>query len=798
METIKDAELLPQYKKHMAIYAIETTRRRMVPDWKDGLKLSQRRVLVAMLDCKCDDKFVKTSKIVGETMGNYHPHGDVSIADVVKHLTNWFECYEPLIDHRGNFGSMQGDGAAAPRYTEAKLSKFALDTMLSELIDNRQVVDWVPTYNNENMEPEYLPNKVPNLLINGSYGIAIGFVVGIPKHSINDVIDATVNLIRNPKAPVVLIPDQCMPCDIIESNWKSISNTGRGKFKIRGRIDTEQIGDRYRLVIKSTPDYVNFDKGKGATGGGIKFKIIEMVKAGKLPQVVNIVEDSKKDDMRIVIELKKGSDPEYVKNILYKNTSLETTFACKFEVIDGIELMPMSYKSYLQAFIMQRKNTKLRSYCINLQNAKTKYHEKEAYIKLLESGEIDNIIRMIRNRNSIDDNELIEYLIKKLKITDIQAKYIINANIKNLSKAYLNKYKEEYARNKEIEAHCMEMIVDERKIEQEIIDELLYFKKKYGKPRRSRIIKQSDVEGIPAGKFKIVITDNNYIKKINSADEVIAYKGDRPRHVIDVDNTENIILFSEKGRAFKLPVHKIPVTDKKAIGIDIRILVKGLTSGIVQVFYEPDIISMAKTRKDKFFMTVITSDGFIKKMDLDDFVKVAPSGLIYTRLNDNDMVKSVQIVPHNADIIVYSGKKALRMEMNEIPHYKRSTYGVSAMKSDEPIDGFTVLHNTDAEPYVIALTKLGRVNKIMSSALPKGEKNNRNKAGYKIIKLSKGDELFAIHAVNDNNTVIVETMNNTIEVPVRDVPVSSSVSTGVELVPKTVAKNDRTVRSIVM
>ena len=281
MEIIENKNVVEQYKTHMAIYSIETSRRRMVPDWRDGLKLSQRRILYAMLQYgHCDKRFMKTAKIVGDTMGNLHPHGDAAIADAIKHLTNWWECYEPLIENQSNFGSMQGDGAAAPRYTEAKLSQYSIECLLSEMMDNKQVVDWAPTYNNLDMEPEYFPAKVPNLLINGTFGISVGFTTGIPSHSINDVIDATINLIHNPDAPVVLIPEQCMPCDIIEANWKSISNKGRGTFRARARIEIEKHKDCYWLIIKSTPDMVYFDKGK-AENGGEKYKIIDMVKAGK-------------------------------------------------------------------------------------------------------------------------------------------------------------------------------------------------------------------------------------------------------------------------------------------------------------------------------------------------------------------------------------------------------------------------------------------------------------------------------------------------------------------------------------
>ncbi|MDD3121877.1 MAG: DNA topoisomerase (ATP-hydrolyzing) subunit A [Candidatus Izemoplasmatales bacterium] len=777
METIEKQNIVEQYKRHMAIYSIEVSRRRMVVDWRDGLLLSQRRVLFAMLEDHCDKKFIKTQKVIGTTMGDYHPHGDASLNGTITNMTNWWSFKEPLITNKSNFGSMQGDGPAAPRYTEIKLSEYSMECILSEMMDNRSVVDWVPTYNNTGMEPEYLPARIPNLLINGTFNIAVGFVTGVPKHSINDVIDATINLINNPAAPVVLIPDQCMACDIIESNWKAISNKGKGKFRIRARIDIETYNDLYQLVIKSTPDMVYFDKGK-AENGGEKYKIIEMVKSGKIPQIMDIVDHSKENDMRIIIKLRKGSDPNYVKEILYKHTQLETTFGINFEVLNGIELIKMSYKGYLEAFIAQRLDTKFRSYAIKLQNTRTKYHEKDAYVKVLESGEIDNIIQMIRKRKTIDDNDLMEYLIKKLNITNIQAKFIINVNLKNLSEAYLDKYKREYQELKLIEADCLKKITDESLLKKEIVDELLYFKQKYGKPRKCRIIKQSEANGIPEGRFKVIITEGNYVKKINENDPANTYRGDAPKHVLKVDNTESILLFSDKGRVFNLPVHKIPVTDNNSIGVDIRILVKGLTSDIVKIIYTPELIQFTKTKKHKFFLTVVTKGNYIKKMDLEDFMNIAQSGLLYTKLNGEDIVKEVQIVPYDADIIIYSDRKALRIGMDNVPHLKRSTLGNQAMNSKEPIDGFTQLSNTVA-PYIVAITDSGKINKIPAEALPKSE---RNKAGCNVIKLGRGDKIFAVHVLHDNHIIKVKCAKDVQQIKVSDIPIGSSISNGVKMI----------------
>lgn len=778
METIIESNVSERYKEQMGIYAIEVTRRRMVPDWKDGLKLVQRRILVAMLKDNCVSKYVKTAKVVGTTMGDYHPHGDSSIADAIKHMTNWFEYKMPLIDNQSNFGSMQGDGAAAPRYTEVKLSQYAIDCMLSEIMETKEVTDWVPTFDNTGKEPEYLTTKLPNLLINGTFSIAIGFTVGIPKHALNDVVDATVKLIRNPDAPVVLIPDQCMACDIIDTNWKSISNKGKGKFKVRARIDIEKHKECYWLIVKSTPDMVFFDKGED---GGEKYKIIEMVKSGQIPQITDIVEETAKDktEMRVIIKLRKGSDPNFVKEMLYKSTNLETTFTVNFEVLDGIKLVPMSYKSYLQAFIMQRMDTKFRQYCIRYQNARTRSHSLEAYIKALESGQIDDILQLIRKRTVIDDVALTEELIKRLKITDIQAKFIIEAPAKKLSMAYLKKYKEEYKISMQKEAEYLKMIMNEDLIKEEIIMELEAAKKKYNQKRCCKLISKSEASGIPEGNFKVIITENSFIKKIHENELVTTYKGDSPAHVLDVSNTENVLLFSEIGKVFKLPVSKIPITEKNSTGIDLRILVKGMMGNVVKMIYEPDLIKLAKSSKDKFFLTVLTAGNCIKKMDLEDFMNVSLSGLLYSRLNDGDKVVSAEIVNAKSELVIYSNKKALRIGLDVVPHYKRSTYGVIAMNTKDPIDGFCVLHGKD-EPYILTITESGKVNKIPAEALPK---TDRNKAGSNIIKLTKGDSIKSVYVVNDTKVLNIVTAENTIDVNVGELPLTSSVSTGQKVVP---------------
>ena len=777
-EIIHEKEVLKQFQEDTVIYSIEVNRKRIVPDVRDGLKRVQRRILDSMYNqLPCETSPVKTAEVVGNVIGRSHPHGDSSVADAIKTLSNWFDCKIPLIKSDTNMGSMQGDPAAHMRYTEVMLSDFSKECILADLKESKDIVDWTITYNNRSKEPEYLPVKVPLLLINGCTGIGIGMKTGIPKHNIGEVIDATLNLIKNPKAQVVLVPDQCMECDIVDTNWKSISNKGKGTFIVRARIDIETIKDYPYLIIKSTPDGVYFDKGNSSKGG-VKYKILDMVKEGKLPQVLDIEEHSHDDQMRIGIKLRKGSDPNYVRDILYKSTQLQDTFQVNFEVLDGYTPIPLSYKAYLQLFIEQRKMTKFRLYCSLLQKYKTKYHEKEMFVKVMESGYMDEIISMIEKQTTTDDSKLIEFIVKKVKITDLQAKFIINSNLKRLSKAYLKSYKEDLKAYKEKVDLYEAKITNEDLLIQDIVDELKLYKEKYNQPRKCRIISKDSITHIPEGTFNIVVTENNYIKKLPVTEHITTYKGDNPKHVLEnLQNTESIILFSKQGKVYKMPIHKIPISEKNSTGQDIRILLKGLTSDIIAVLYEPHL-KMAANDVVKTYIVVVTNNNCIKKLDIGDFLTVPPSGIIYTKLNDGDYVKEVAAIPDNLDIVLYSDRRALRCPMEKIPNYRRSTLGVSAMalKSGEVIDGMSIIYPNTTD--IVVVTQSGRVNKFNISGMPVSD---RYKAGNSVIRLGKTDKIVSIFSVNDNNVITIYTKLGKVDLPVKDIAPASSVSSGVKV-----------------
>lgn len=768
MSKIINVPMKDQYIKDSIDYLIEANRRRAIPDYKDGFKPVQRRIIDVMYnDIKCIHHTVKSAKIVGVTMGKSHPHGDMAIYQSMKPMANWFETNIPYIISQGGFGNFQGDSMSAPRYTEARLSEFTMDCVIGELKETNKVVDWSRTFDDRDIEPNYFPVTVPTLLIQGAFGIGYGMKVEIPKHNIGDVIDATIKLMENPNAKIELIPDQSMKTLLMKSDFKAISNKGSGKFMVKGLIEIDEYKGYPRLTILSTPDLVFLNS--------VTDKIENLIKSKELQNIHDMDDESSEDQMKYTILLKKGTDPYYIRDVIYKKTEMQKAFNVNFEVLDGHESVRMSYKSYLQAFILFRKTTKFRLYCNKLKNANTKFHEKDAFIKVLQSGKIDQIITKIRKHESTDDAPLVEYLIKELDITDLQAKYIIKANLRQLSLGNLNKLIEQANKYQEDISSYYTIIHNEEMILQEIKQELLYLKKKYNKPRNTTLIEMED-DLIPKGEFNIIITENNCIKKIPT-NFPVNVKGDTVRQVMKVDNQKSLLVFDDLGKVYKLPIHKVQVHDKNSNGTDIRLLINKLTSNIVKVIYEPLLEKLSKST-DKYFLTMVTSCGNIKKMDLDDFLIVLPSGLVAFKLDDNDSVKDVTIIYEHLDVIVYSKDKALRFNMKDIPHQKRNNKGQRSMQTGNFIDGMSIIDPNTTE--IIIVTDKGKVNRFSSVALPL---LIRNKPGVDVIKLTRGDGIKAIHTANISNNLNVITADSEHQFKVEDIPIGSSISPGTKMIP---------------
>lgn len=771
-ETILTKNTGEQFKDDYTRYALYTTYKRVLSDMRDGLKPVQRRIIYTMFkNTGAIQHTVKSAAVLGDVMKYYHPHGDAGIYSAVKPMVNWFESKVPILDCQGSFGNLEGDPASAARYTEIKLSKFAQECIIGDLFDTDKAVDWLPNYSNTCMEPEYLPVKVPLLLIEGTLGIGVGLRADIPAHNLAEVIDATIQLIADPNSNVVLVPDHCMGCDIYNTDWDKISKTGFGHYKIRGRIDIEDYKNKKALVIKSVPDLTFLET--------IRVKLEDLVEKKKIIQIENMYDECTPTQMRFVIVLKNGADPEYVREVIYKNTKMEQTLRINMETLYGLNPLRMSYKSYLLSFIDFRKNTKFRVYANMLQDIQTKIHERDAYIKVLESGEIDNIIQMIRKRKNTDDGELIDYLIKKLKITDLQAKYIITADLRKLSIGYLNKYKEEAKNYEALRKQYMDIVLDEHKIEAEIVQELLDIKARYGKPRTCRIIEGTDEVNIPKGMMQVAVTEKNFIRKVPEGTAIGSFRNDSIRNLIPIDNTDSILIFDEQGKVFKLPVHKIPFTDRNSNGTDIRFMIKGLTANINCIIPESVIKELSKkgSHNNKHYLISITRNGLYKRMDLDDFCTVPPSGILYSKLEQGDFVKDIIIAHSNFNIIVYSDRKAVSVNVNEIPYLKRNTKGSKSIYNAEVVDGLCVIDQSKSD--IIVVTETGKANRIPIISLP----INGNKKGFNVIKLGANDKINSIVGANNSNILCVKTVKTYYEIPVTQLKVGSSISSGDKVIP---------------
>lgn len=785
-EVIRQNTAHKQYIEDLALYTIATNLVRALPDVRDGLKPVARRILYTLMN---DEKAVspatqvKSAAVEGTVMKKYHPHSGTY--PTFKTMVNWFEIKQPMMIGQGSFGTVSGEVASAQRYTECCLSPFGLECVCGALYYNNEVVDWNPTYDNKHVEPQYLPVKVPLLLINGILGgIGTGIKADLPSHNMGEVIDATLRLIDDPNAEVVLIPDHCLPCEIIDTDWKNICNKGYGSYRARATMSVSHDKNDYPYItITSLPMYGT---------NNVVNKIDEGIAAGKFPQIIDVNDESKNDyGVRIVIKLKKGTDVNFVKEALYKYTPCEQSFRVNFEAVYGTELVRLSYKAYLELFIKFATDNKIKEYSARHYVVSTKLHKLDAFIKIVGSPDIDKIINLIKKGKTNSDNELIELLISKYRLTDIQASYIINAQIKQLSRGYLDRYKEEFNKLSKEESWLEGRIADDRLIKEDVKNELIMLRNKYATPRICKVIKVSNLGNIPEGTFKIIITENNYIRKIGENENVNVVKGDRPKFVLTVSNLENVLLFDNKGRVFKLPIHRIPIMAKNEPGIDVKGVIKGLTADIISVIYEPMVTKLAAL-KQKVYVAILSKNNTIKKLDIQDFINVPPSGIIYSKINQDDDIVDTQLVSDNMDLILYSDSKALRIASTDITLLKRNTIGTLGMGGQHgPMEGMSIIYTDHKNPtkYVIVLTESGKVNKFSAAGF---ERSQRNKAGSRVIDLGRGDRIKTIFGASDNNTLNIITTGSNISLPISQIQMMSSVSKGIKV---TQNKNDVVIRA---
>ena len=696
-------------------YAMSVIVARALPDIRDGLKPVQRRILYDMyeLGLRYDKPYRKSARIVGDTMGKYHPHGDSSIYDALVVMAQDFKKGMPLVDGHGNFGSIEGDGAAAMRYTEARLQKVTQEVFLSDI--EKDVVDFGPNFDETEKEPIVLPVKMPNILINGAEGIAVGMATNIPPHNVNEVLDGVVAYMKNPDITnhemmnYITGPD--FPTGGIIANKKDLLNiyeTGSGKIKIRGKIEVEQVkGNKERLVITEIP-YTMI----GANIGKFLNDVYSLVESKKTNDIIDITNQSSKDGIRIVLDLKKGANVEALKNLLYKKTKLEDTFGVNMLAVVNGRPETLSLVSVIKHHVDFQYELATRKYTNLLQKARDKKEIQEGLIKACDV--IDLIIEILRGSKNIKDakaclingdtskikfkSEISKIQAGELHFTEKQASAILDMRLYKLIGLELDALKKEYEETLNNIATYEDILENRSSMAKVIIKQLNTYKKNYGRERRTVIdnLKEAVVveEKIKTKDVVFLMDRFGYAKTV----DVSVYERNKEaadsenRIILTVKNTDKLCLFTEQGQMHLLKIIDLPHGKFRDKGSPIDNL-SNYDSKEERLIFVDSILNLADKK-----LLFITKKSMIKVVDGKEF-DVTRRTTSATKLNDDDILLNISIYDENNTIVMRSRKEMfLRFACNTIPEKKKGAVGVRGMRladNDEIIETYFVSDDSD-------------------------------------------------------------------------------------------------------
>ena len=777
-ETIQQVPCVVQFKKDYGRYTFYVASHRVTPDFKDGLIPVKRAVVIAakLITHVVPNRTTKSATIVGNIL-KIHPHGDSAAYDTLVNMANTFNCKYMIIKKHGSFGTVEGDKAAHMRYTEATLSEFCNDVLLDELKGSSNTdysVDWTDNYSKEIMIPSYLPARLPLLFLNGSSNIGVGDKVDIPSHNINEVIDTMLAVMKNPSYPCVLVPDHCQECEIVDTNWRQIAKTGIGNYKVRAKIDVipeyQGRNSEYKgcpvLKITSLPNFVYMNS--------ILEKIDELIAENKIIQIkgyenhAKLNPDTEETNVDLDLILHHGSDPNYVKSLLYSKTDLQKTYTINLTVMDGKNRMRMNYNEFFNKFIEYRRLTKMRVFANELQDLQTENFKINYYIDLIKSGKLDAIEKFVRKQKG-SEAEIIDGLIKKFNINPIQAKFALNSTVKMQSSAMLLKFQADYDENlKKIQE--LDYTIRSGAIDAMIEQELLELKAKYGEPRKCKIVKPKSDK--PSGIFRLIVSESNKMKLINTSDAITVGKGDSPKFVMDVDISEDILVFTSNGKVYKVPLSKIPFSARNTSGEDIRIINKNIMANIIYIGYMPQI----KASFDAGEVVVsLSKSGLIKRMSLDDFLNIALSGTTYCKIDAGDSVIDTCICSNDMNMMVYNKESALLIPVNSIPWTKRISKGSMSMKGTD-VEGMCPIIPSMTD--LVVITSHGYINRINPNSLSQG----RAKKGSSVIRLKQGDSIKSILGTTSEHMVRIYCVNEIRDIPVESIKIGSTISGGTKMI----------------
>ncbi len=710
---VNNREIVSELKESYIDYAMSVIVARALPDVRDGLKPVHRKILFAMneLGLSSTAKFRKCAAVVGEVMAKYHPHGDMAIYDSLTRLAQDFNLRYPLITPQGNFGSIDGDGAAASRYTEAKLSKLG-EELMADI--EKDTVNFIDNYDGTRQEPSVLPSPLPQLLLNGSLGIAVGMATNIPPHNLTELVDAINYLLENPKAETpdlfAFIQGPDFPTGGIIYDQKEIISAysqGKGSIIMRGKAEIVEKKDGVeQIIITEIPYQV------------LKSNLVEemanLVSEKKVEGIRDIKDLSDRDGMSIVVDIKKGYEPNRILNQLYKFTNLQKTFHLNLlALVDGIQPEILSIADVLKYFIAHRTEVVTRRTKFDLEKAKERAHILEGLMIALRN--IDDVIAVIKK--SADREEARENLMKKFKLSERQAVAILEMRLQTLAGLERQKIEEELKALMELIKELTAILKSPEKLKAIIKKELDALKEKFGDKRRTKVIKGklgeiTEIDLVPLEDTIVTLTTGGYIKRINPATYKIQKRGgkgimgmttmqdDVVEHFIYASTHDYLLFFTDSGKIFQTQVYEIPEGTRVARG---RGLLNFLELSPSEKVLSLVPISKSETSEDKKvkFLVMVTKNGTIKKTSLDEFDNVRKSGIIAIKLDKGDALKKVVKTTGDDDIMLTTKQGiAIRFKEKEIRPMGRSAAGVRGirLKKGDEVVGMDIVPSEQKSP----------------------------------------------------------------------------------------------------
>ncbi len=761
---IVDRNISSEMREAYLNYAMSVITSRALPDVRDGLKPVHRRILYTMheLGLRASGKTRKSAKIVGDVTGNYHPHGTIAVYDALVKLAQDFTMRYPLAIGQGNFGSIDGDSPAADRYTEAKMSRISAE-MLRDI--EKETVDWRPNYEGTRREPVVLPTAVPNLLLNGTLGIAVGMATNIPPHNLGELVDATTHLVDNKNASsdelLEFIKGPDFPTGGVIYGEKDIHHAyanGKGAIVVRGEAEiVENKADNFQIIITSIPYRVN--------KADLIMKIADLVRDKKLEGVKGLRDESTKD-IRVVIDLKAGIHPQKVLNFIYKHTQLEDTFHLNMVALAGGAPQTLSLKAVLQEFVAHRQIVVRRRTEFDLRKAEDREHILLGLKKALDH--IDEIIRLIKK--SKDTPTAHANLMKEFKFSDRQATAILEMKLQRLAGLERKKIEDELNAVQALIKDLKDILANPKRILTIIKTELKEVKDKYADPRRTRVVKSaaksfSEEDLVADEESVLVLTAGGYIKRTDPDEYRKQKRGgvgvvdldtkeeDFVTHLLTTNTHSDLLFFTDKGKAYQMKMYEIPEGRRATRGKSIMNFLQVEAGEKVT-----SILAMPKElKKTDLSLIMVTKNGVSKKVAAASFHDVRRSGLISIKLAPGDELMSVSFVEKSDDVIVVtSGGQSIRFKESDVREMGRAAAGVTAMrlaKGDSVISADVVTKADDKKSQLLVVMKNGYGKK---TKLEEYKVQNRGGSGIKTAQVTtKTGNVIAAKVVIDDESELV-------------------------------------------